>query len=77
MRDEALAGGLDIGGPQGGRRQRERPSRDEIGDVPPAIGRCTDCGAKRFGADGPCFWPERRDAGVCPVAAHIGDGAGC
>jgi hypothetical protein len=69
---ESLAAGLDIGGPQGGRKRSERPSRAEYGDEPPTVGQCTDCGAKRFGANGPCYWPEKRDAGVCQVAAHTG-----
>lgn len=67
---DSLAGGLDIGGPQGGRTRGESPSRAEYGDEPLEIGRCVDCGATRWGPNGSCYWPEKRDAGVCPVAAR-------
>jgi hypothetical protein len=67
---EYLAGGVDIGGPQGGQERRERPSRDEYEDPPPrppdSRTVCGTCGAEIVGENGRCSWPANA-AGRCPV----------
>lgn len=65
---EYLAGGLDIGGPQGGRRRVERPARIEFEDPPGEFEQesvCSTCGARLFRSTARCQTPG---AGVCPLS---------
>lgn len=72
---EYLAGGLDIGGPQGGRRRGEKPPRIDYEDPPqgPPVqsSRCVTCGARVENTRGACSWPALA-AGRCPAMVRVG-----